>query len=285
MATELGRVVRSEFRKASHELAKRDGGEDGIHEARKSVKKIRAILRIGEVGVRSRNQQTALRGVDHRLSYLRDLEVADATLARLRGRYPRVATQSVVRVIARGLRSRKRAGKSRAGSFVLGAERGLRRLCKSTVALVRDVGGFREVRAGFTRGYRRARKVMDSLSPESEATLFHEWRRRIKDHWYQVRLLEGLHPAPRGRARSLRKLERWLGDDHDCAVLSATIVATRSRFGNARAATIVLGCITEDQARLRHQALTLGHRLFSAKARQFRRNVTEWYRARHGLQK
>jgi CHAD domain-containing protein len=285
MATELGRVVRNEFRKASHKLAKRGDGEEGIHEARKSVKKIRAVLRIGKVGAHSRNQQTALRGVNHRLSYLRDLGVAEATLARLRGRYPRAATQSVVRVIVRGLRSRRQAGKRRARGFVLNAERGLRRLCKSTVALARDVGGFRVVRAGFTRGYRRARKVMDSVSPESAATLFHEWRRRIKDHWYQVRLLERFHPTPRGRVRSLRKLERCLGDDHDCAVLSATIVATRGRFGNTRAATIVLGCITEDQARLRLQALALGHRLFSAKVTEFRRSVTEWCRARHSLQK
>ena len=114
---------------------------------------------------------------------------------------------------------------------------------------------------------------------DSDATQFHAWRRRVKDHAYHVRLFESLHPTPRARARNLKRLETWLGDDHNLALLRAAILGVPDTFGEARTTALVLGCIVKAQASLRQKALTLGRRLFGRKPAQFRRAVAEWWNA------
>jgi hypothetical protein len=132
------------------------------------------------------------------------------------------------------------------------------------------------VRSGLADTYRRARNQLHDLSLDSDATRFHDWRRRVKDHSYQVRLFESLHTRARARASSLSRLDNWLGEDHNHALLRATILASPGSFGSAAVTAAVLGSITKRQARLRRNALRLGHRLFSSKPRRFRKTVADW---------
>ena len=49
---------------------------------------------------------------------------------------------------------------------------------------------------------------------------YHEWRKRVKDHWYHVRLLEGFGTLGCGSyEKSLKELETLLGEDHNLVVL------------------------------------------------------------------
>jgi hypothetical protein len=56
---------------------------------------------------------------------------------------------------------------------------------------------------------------MPSIRANSDDARFHTWRRRVKDHWYHMRLLEHLNATAHARARRLTRLEAWLGDDHN----------------------------------------------------------------------
>jgi hypothetical protein len=84
-----------------------------------------------------------------------------------------------------------------------------------------------------------------------------------------MRLLAARHPVARSRAGTLKKLERWLGYDHNLAMLRTAILAAPDRFGDARATDIVLGCIVKYQGWLRERCLKLGHRVFARKAATF----------------
>jgi len=267
---QLRRLVARELRDALAALADPASAGTGVHEARKSVKKIRAVVRVlhDELGSRGRDNQR-LRQTAHRLSALRDADATGETLQQLHGRYPGVITAKIVREIARGLEGRKRrvrASKRRAIALATGE---LGRLSKSLPDRVRKAGRFKTVRRGVTRGWRRATRAMKGLDQSSDATQFHEWRRRVKDHWYQMRLLAARHPTARSRAATLKKLERWLGDDHNLSMLRAAILAAPDRFGDARTIDIVLGCIVKYQAWLRKRSLRLGHRMFARKAATF----------------
>jgi hypothetical protein len=145
----------------------------------------------------------------------------------------------------------------------------LGRLSNSLPDRVQEAGRFKAVRRGVARGWRRANRAMTGLDVSSDAAQFHLWRRRVKDHWYQLRLLGARHPPARSRAATLKKLERWLGDDHNLSMLRAAILAAPDRFGDARTTDIVLGCIVKYQAWLRERSLTLGHRVFARKAARF----------------
>ena len=120
--------------------------------------------------------------------------------------------------------------------------------------------------------------MLADLTRSSGDSDFHLWRRRVKDHWYHVRLFEAIDPGSRRRARRLKRLETDLGDDHNLARLSALLLERPASFGGAVPTTIAQGCIHERQQRLRSRALLEGHRLFAAKPREFAETVARWWR-------
>jgi CHAD domain-containing protein len=264
------------------ELAGTRRDEEAIHEARKSLKKIRAVLSLvhDDLGSDYRAENHRLRSAAHRLAPLRDADATADSLQALHARYPTVVTLPVARVAGRGLRSRKRLARRHADTGINRAKNALRHCRRSTPRCLRQVGDLAAVQAGLTRGYRRARKVLSPLSIHSDASQFHAWRRRVKDHSYHVRLFAGLHASARARARTLERLETWLGEDHNQAILRATILAAPDRFGDARTTAVVLGCIVKHQAWLRARALKLGQRMFSARPREFRDRLTAWWESR-----
>jgi hypothetical protein len=101
--------------------------------------------------------------------------------------------------------------------------------------------------SGIVRGYRRARKELACVHATPDDGLFHTWRRRVKDHWYHVRLLEGLNGKAAMRVRNLKRLETWLGDDHNLVLLRATILKRPTRFGDEKGTAVVLGCLEKYQ--------------------------------------
>jgi CHAD domain-containing protein len=279
LAAGLQRAVRGEFRMALERLDNRAPSQDAVHEARKSVKKIRSVLRLlsEDLGRDYDVEQKRLRSAAHALSTLRDVDATAETLQALHGRYPAVIDEAMVRRIGRGLRSGKREARLQSGRLAHRAQRAIRRSRTSVPDRIHRAASRAAIRAGLTRGYRRARQALVALSPEADAVHFHKWRRRVKDHSYHVRLFERLHSTPRARAHRLRDLDGWLGEDHNQALLRSAILAEPDRFGDARSTAVVLGCIAKHQAWLRRHALRLGRRLFSVKPAEFRKSAAAWW--------
>jgi hypothetical protein len=122
------------------------------------------------------------------------------------------------------------------------------------------------------------RRELRELRIDSGTARFHLWRRRLKDHCYQLRLFEELHFTPRARADALNRLEEWLGEDHNLAILRGILLAAPGRYGSARDTTLVLGCITKRQATLRRKTIALGRRMFADRPQDFERAVRVWWR-------
>jgi CHAD domain-containing protein len=280
-AIELSRVVTREFQKALEEIGGQSGGRtEAIHEARKHVKKIRAVLRLlqKKLGEDYRNQNRRLRAVAHQLSSLRDADATTETMKAVRDHFPRLVTTSIFGAVCRGLSSRKRGTVARLDPdrLLLRVEHELRRAAKSMPRLIRREGRYAVVRAGVARGYRRARKAMAAVHANPEDTRFHTWRRRVKDHWYHMRLLEDLGAQAKARARGLKRLETWLGDDHNLVLLRAAILSAPARFGDERTTALVLGCIAKYTTALRRRALKSGERTFASTPGVFRHSIDRW---------
>jgi hypothetical protein len=105
---------------------------------------------------------------------------------------------------------------------------------------------------------------MACVRTHPEDARFHTWRRRVKDHLYQMRLLEGLTVHTHVRMRRLKQLDTWLGDDHNLVVLRATLLEAPARFGDERMTAVVLGCVAKYQTTLRRRALRYGRQLFAS---------------------
>jgi CHAD domain-containing protein len=280
-AIELSRVVTREFQKALEEIGSQSAGRtEAIHEARKHVKKIRAVLRLlqKKLGDDYRIHNRRLKAVAHQLSSLRDADATAETMKAIRDHYPRLVTTAVFAAVCGGLSSRKRGTVARLDPdhLLLRVERELRRAAKSMPRLIRHEGRYAVVRAGVARGYRRARRAMAAVHANPEDTRFHTWRRRVKDHWYHMRLLEDFSAQAKARARRLKRLETWLGDDHNLVLLRAAILSAPERFGDERTTALVLGCIAKYNTALRRRALKSGERTFASIPAVFRQSVDRW---------
>jgi CHAD domain-containing protein len=284
VAKQLSRIVAREYAKTLEEIGNnsRLTPSEAVHEARKSVKKIRAVVRLvrADLGDDYRIQNQELKTIAHQLSSLRDVDVTAQTMESVRDRYPQLVVPRIFNAVRQGLRSGKRGTIARLhpDDLLLRLSRRLRRLARAAPEPMSHIRGFTLIRAGMRRAYRRARSAMAEAHAAPEDLLFHAWRRRVKDHWYHVRLFEGLNVHARARARELKRLETWLGRDHDLVVLRTTILAAPARFGDARTTTIVLGCLARYQTALRRRALKLGGRMFAGHPRGFQRSIDGWWR-------
>jgi hypothetical protein len=141
-----------------------------------------------------------------------------------------------------------------------------------------DARGWRWKRADFAlladamkRSYKRGRRSMEHARPGEDPEAFHEWRKRVKTHWYALRLLEERVPQLRRSIAEFKRLETALGDDHNLRVLLDRVESPRLR------------AITEGrQQALEQEALALGERLFARRPKAFTRHLRElWTRAKH----
>jgi CHAD domain-containing protein len=280
---DISRVVAGEFEKALKELGDAESSEaEVVYEARKHIKKIRAVLRMfqNDLGKQYSRQNRRLRTLAHQLASLRDADVTLNTMNSIRHHFPRLVTPSIFADVQQGLRSRKRATAARVDPEHLlpRVEHALRQSARETSKSVRRAAGRSAMIAGIVRGYRRARKELACVHATPDDGLFHTWRRRVKDHWYHVRLLEGLSGKAAMRVRNLKRLETWLGDDHNLVLLRATILKRPTRFGDEKGTAVVLGCLEKYQSSLRRRALKFGDRAFAQKPRAFGKSVKRWLR-------
>jgi CHAD domain-containing protein len=281
VARDLSRVLTSELRKARDEIAAWSGenSTSAVHGVRKHVKKIRAVLRLVQKDLSDdyRTLDAPLKKIAHALSAMRDLDASIETLGALRGHYPRVVTPAIFRGADRGLKARQRTARVDLNRVPAVMTRELERVKSSIPSQIRRVGKAAAIRSGMSRGYKRARKAFGMVDARPEDALFHAWRRRVKDHWYQLRLLSGLSRGVRGRVRRLKQLERWLGEEHNLVVLHAIIVAAPEHFGDAAATSVALGCIAKHQSMLRKRTVKEGDRLFAKTPSSFRHQIDAWW--------
>jgi CHAD domain-containing protein len=101
-------------------------------------------------------------------------------------------------------------------------------------------------------------KAFDQPSDER----FHEWRKRVKDHWYHMRLLSKVWPkVTAARIDELSRLSDLLGDDHDLGVLIDTL---ERESNDLEGDTQTLACLAQRrQGELRSEARLLGARLYA----------------------
>jgi hypothetical protein len=220
----------------------------------------------------------ALRDVAHGISRLRDADALRETFDALHARYAHVIAPEVARRIDAELdaEARRRAESSlrlrRAATHTLASGR------DEVIEAVTRAAGRHAVRDGLERSYRRARMAVPVNGVDAGPAELHLWRRRVKDVWYQVRLFDHIASDARALARTLKKLEKTLGDDHNLTCLRDAIAAGPERYGDAADVAVVLGCIAERQRALRERAFRIGPPMFVRRPKRMRKRAHRWLR-------
>lgn len=280
--TAIQRVMRDELTSAASALARAQKDarnsrvrDEGIHDARKSMKKLRGLLRMLEprLGDMASRENLALRTAAHSLSGARDAAAVRETVELLSTRFPG----------GRGLATLRR--KLKAGP------KGIHGPDTSTAAVVlAEVAGhvaewpplpdnFNSVAEGLRKTYRRGRKALERATEEPTPTNFHDLRKRVKDHWYQVRLLEHVWDDGAPREKELRHLQECLGQEHDLYILETTVPLSAS----------VSQLVEVARHEFRAEALKLAHKLYERRPGQHIRHLQglwdKWQRTQRLVRK
>jgi CHAD domain-containing protein len=240
--------------------------EEAVHEARKDLKKLRALLRMmrGELGEDTfRRENACFRDAGRELAGVRD---DDVMLATLRALDLPAGTEWELRKAVQVHRA-------------AGADDGRRTAAASVVAALREARGrvenwplehdsFDALHGGLERTYRRGRRNFRAARTEPTVEALHEWRKRVKEFWYQHTLLRSLWPpVMQAVGDEAHELANQLGDDHDLAMLAGWMRE------HTDAEPEFFEAVERRRSELEVEAMRLGKRLYADKTSAYVRRM------------
>lgn len=285
LAAGLTRVAAERAEKALERLRASSAGEtetaDAVHGARKDMKKLRTVLRLlrDEFGTKLYKKENArFREAARALSETRDAEVRLETLDALTEHeddLPAEAVESWRQILDRDREAAINAARdepavARAIALVEEGLEGIR-------GWELEGDSWKLIDAAVIRNYRRGRRAMKAAGKRRGEADFHEWRKRAKDLWYELRLLSGAWPGPlEATAEEAHKLTELLGDHHDLAVLREDL---RQRNLGGEETAALEAAIGRRQEELAADAFPLGRPLYAERPKDFSRRMRRYWGA------
>jgi hypothetical protein len=272
LADGLKRMALGQIDVATEQLTRAGEGEPNekaVHETRKALKRLRALIRLleHELGERAyARESTALRELAQRLAAARDSQVMLESLDTLIARHPRRLARKDIKKLRKRLLAahaqtqRLTLGDPAARVEVLSELRAMR--VRVAAWNLRERDDLQLIEADLQRLYRQGRKRYRRLARGKAGGMraMHEWRKRVKDLRYAAEMLQhrdeqakatararGKRAKKRRRAqaqarRDIQRLQllarradelgERLGEEHDLAVLAEHIRAGRRKHGD-----------------------------------------------------
>ena len=280
---EVRRVARGRIDHALDELRGESDStrEEAVHEARKDMKKLRALVRLvrGELGDRVyRAENACFRDTARELSGVRDADVMLATLGDLEQRYgelPGAGNRLRPALVAHRFRTSAGSLKPAAQSAIdtLGEVR------ERVADWPLETDGFEALEEGLGRIYRQGRRDFRAARKAPTAERMHEWRKRTKDLWYHLQLLQdSWKPVVSALADEAHELSDRLGDEHDLTVLREWAHRHASALNGAEPVLRGFDVILENRQReLQQEAFEYGARIYADKPSVFVRRLESWW--------
>jgi CHAD domain-containing protein len=266
----IKRIALEQIDQALRDLTDSSGNRDeAIHDARKCFKKIRAVLRLvrKEIGEQEYKQQNiCFRDAGRKLSDVRDSAVLIETLDKLTDRFrEQIKENEFAEIRTRLIKNHEDAKKRSLEGRDSAAE---------VAAMIRDAGDrvrhwnlknnkFLLIAPGLKKIYRSGQKQMSVAFKQPNNENFHEWRKRVKYHWYHVRILQDVWSnVMEAVANSLHELSDILGDEHDLVTLSAFISEESALSGQKMQKESLLNFCKRRQEELRKNSRPLGKKIY-----------------------
>jgi CHAD domain-containing protein len=251
---------------------------EAIHEARKDVKKIRSALRLVRDAIGDevwRRENDHYRDVARKLSSFRDAEILVEALDGLGERFGPPARERfdpLREQLDEENRAAHDAGSAERAMAGAAAELAAGRSRIDSLPL--DGDGWELIAPGLHRSYRRGRKRLRAVEEEASVTNLHELRKRVKDLWYQLRLLRDADRALLGSlADHAHDLSDHLGDDHDLALLREEAQRRREVFSGPGDQRHLIEEIDQRRGELQFAAVSLGERIYAEKPKRFTKRL------------
>lgn len=280
------RIAREQIDKAIKELKdeKLDNHET-VHQVRKRCKKIRGLIRLVRpaFGDHYDLENNWYRDAARPLSGVRDAQALLETFDHLTVHFQKQVNRRSLGIFRRKLTARrKEVAKDQVGlrqalaEFLSRMQEGRKRVDDWRL----NEKQFDAVREGLAKTYGRARRAMKEASKNPDTEQFHEWRKRVKYHWYHMRLMQDIWKGPmKERRNAASLLADWLGDDHDLAVFRSAVQQRAEDFKDKKTLEALIGLSMQRQIQLRAKALKLGQKLLAEKPDRLTQRLEAYWHA------
>jgi CHAD domain-containing protein len=276
----LRRIARGQIELATGRLESDDDVGEAVHEARKSFKRMRAVMRLArdELGDDVyRAENGFYRDTGRELSAARDAQVLRETLDDVMRRYRKEIDEDAFAGLREALAADAEAAQERIAS-----DAGTVEAVRTSLDAARDrvatwplpeEADAGVLAPGFDRIYKRGRRALKAAERDREDESMHELRKRAKDLWHAAQILRPVSPRRMKRlGRRAHALSDLLGDDHDLAVL---MDAAGERYRTLRRGELALlrALVGRRRSRLQRDALACARRVYARKPRAWARRI------------
>lgn len=227
----IRRAVHVELTRAVANLTLPPGRlHEGVHEARKSFKRLRAFYRL----VAAADPQAAKREIDRfrnvaaSLAQARDAAALVEAFDRLESAFPDEASTGILTPV-RDFLIHRRTVTTHAASGVDAHVAAAVESCRAAYAAIdafplpaKQARVEKLLASGAASAVRKARSALKQARADGAAAAFHTLRKRVKDHLYHLGLLRFVW-ADQARRAAIDALGERLGDLNDCDVLAAAL--------------------------------------------------------------
>jgi len=279
----LRRIALEELKRARRSLEQTEDRDEAIHDARRRLKKLRALLRLARKSLgakRYRKENRRLRDAARPLTEVRDAKVLVDALDALIERYalpPRALVSVRTTLTTRRREAERRVLESaealpRSRALIRNARRRARRWPQ-------DGHGWSTLGSGIERVVRNGRRALSLAENDPSVENLHELRKQVK---YLRNELSLIRPIAGARMHDLAdELGTVLGDDHDLAVLESLLESDRGSFGDFATIRALMSHIDRRRKELQGEAFPLARELYGRTPQRFVRPLKDAWNAWH----
>lgn len=270
------RIAAEQVQRARAQITAGQDQVSEIHEARKCMKRIRALLRLAREGLGEavfQAENARFRAIATALAPARDESVVRQTLVKLATTSDAAIAPAFERLI--GALKGPAPGEAATATTSLDEvpallDRALRQVRRLRIA----PDSFETLERGLVRNYRRGQKFLDLAYAEGSDEAFHDWRKCVQTHWRHMALLSRASPPLfEAHIAAARELSQILGDDHDLAMLKVRVAGLDPEDFPARDRETVEKLIDTQQRALRHAARHRGQMIFAERPKAHGRRI------------
>jgi CHAD domain-containing protein len=275
----LKRVFREQIESAL-ELCRHPAKQRGVtvHEVRKHLKKLRAAMRLAitEVGkARHAREDCCVRKIGRLVSDLRDAQVRLQTLIQLRDETAKGPEDNPFPRIEELLSLERESFSAAFAGWQKQAIPQLERVKARLLKWPLQCLTWKQICGAVEKIYKRGQRGLAKTIKDPDPENFHAWRKRVKDLWYQLRILQPLNRMVLPEmAHDAEVLGELLGREHDLGFLWARLEKECGDETLADELAQLEKLIRKRGKRLRTNALELGRRFYAEPAKAFAKRIS-----------
>ena len=249
-----------------------------VHEVRKHLKKVRAAMRLAvpEVGKnRHTREDRCVRKIGRLVSDLRDAQVRLQTLIQLRDETAKGPKNIPFRGVEELLSLEQESFSAAFAGWQRQAIPQLERVEARLLKWSLEGLTWKQICGAVCKIYKRGQRGLAKTINDPEPENFHAWRKRVKDLWYQLRILQPLNRMVLTEmAHDAEVLGELLGCEHDLAFLWARLEKESGDAALRDELAQLEKLIRKRGKRLRTNALELGRRFYAEPTKAFAKRIS-----------